>query len=138
MDWHVLCGMMYKVIKPEHLNFQQETFTLENQNHATIFRGRRWFLVPLFVCETFCLNLEYIPAIYRMQDNSVSWVVSMESTFMYSDSSPIDWFWLLGWLIHQGAVCTRIAPLWISTACSFVSCSQLQRPKAYGRQEHFN
>ena len=27
----------------------------------------------------------------------------------------IGWFWLLGWLIHKGATCTRIAPLWIYT-----------------------
>ena len=25
----------------------------------------------------------------------------------------IDWLWLPGWPIHKGAICTRIAPLWI-------------------------
>ena len=46
----------------------------------------------------------------------------------------IDWFWLLGWLIHKGAICTRIAPLWISTstgtAWSLSWLSQAKRQKA--------
>jgi len=50
----------------------------------------------------------------------------------------IDWFWLLGWIIHKGAICTRIAPLWISTsngnAWSLIWQSQV---KSYGRHEQF-
>ena len=58
-----------------------------------------------------------------------------ESFFWYS----IDWFWLLGWLIRKGAICTRIAPLWISTsngtAWSLIWRSQAKSQKAYGCQE---
>ena len=42
---------------------------------------------------------------------------------------------LLGWLIHKGAICTRIAPLWISTltgtARSLIWWSQVNRNKLH-------
>ena len=63
------------------------------------------------------------------------------SVLVYS-KPRIDWFWLLGWLIHKGATWTRIAPLWIytsnGTAWSLIWRSQVNRQKAYGHHEHLN
>ena len=40
--------------------------------------------------------------------------------------SSIDWFWLRGWLINKGAICTRTAPLfWI-----FISLFQNPRTRS--------
>jgi len=54
----------------------------------------------------------------------------------------IDWIWMLGWLIHKGAICTRIAPLWTSTsngtAWLLIWRSQVKRQKACGRHKYLN
>jgi len=56
--------------------------------------------------------------------------------------TAIDWFWLLGWPIHEGAACTRIALLCDSTftviALSLIQRSQAKRQKSYCRHEHLN
>ena len=77
------------------------------------------FLFFTLVCMIVCLHLAFL----RRPDH-------------------IDWFWLLFWLIREGAICTRIAPLWIScltgTAQSLNWRSQARKQKAYGRHEHLN
>jgi len=39
------------------------------------------------------------------------------------DGTPIDWFWLRGWLIHKGAICTGTASLFWN------SISLFERPR---------
>ena len=57
-----------------------------------------------------------------VSDNTYRWIIT---------NGLIIGFWLLGWLIHEGAICTRIAPLWISTsngtAWSLIWRSQVRR-----------
>jgi len=55
------------------------------------------------------LSLIKVPLAMATRSTVMELIVRMTVT------ACIDWFWLRGWLIHKGAICTRIAFLWRDT-----------------------
>jgi len=74
------------------------------------------------------------------------WMSQGHDSFIYvprlMTMTHIEWFWLLGWQMNIGAMCTRIAPLWnlpsTGPALLFIWMSQAKRQKNCRCHEHLN
>jgi len=97
------------------------------KKYFAIHRPHGWWRYIFFwiiYVEVFSF-FSYITMDFLLLNGSRCILSSWRETHKPHDSFPIDWFWLRGWLINKGAICTRTAPLfWI-----FISLFQDPRTK---------
>ena len=115
--------------RPGPLNTLSQT-----QSHLVHFSTdlvlRFWFVTPTNIQH---LNLNY-------NRNSFMWgLIFVFILGFRQNPKNWHWIWLLGRLIYKRAICSRIAPLWITTStatnCSLIWRSHAKRHEAYGRHE---
>jgi len=118
-----MCDMAHSHVRHDSFTWATRLVHMCNMKYEHVRGGTKTY-------QAGCGCVTWFIYMRNMDCSHVTWLNRREEssgcshvTWLNRSEEAIDWFWLRGWLLHTGAICTRTAPLFL------ICISLFERPR---------